>query len=68
MAANPRLVAQDTTITWDGGQFSVPAGTVVDVPAGSALETAYGASLVSLSAAAAASISNGASPDALVGG
>ena len=42
MAANPRMVTQDITITWDGVIINVPAGTVVDIPAGSALEAAYG--------------------------
>lgn len=49
MASNPRLVAQDTTVAWDGATFLVPKGTIVDIPAGSALETAYGLSnLVSI--------------------
>ena len=42
MAANPRMLAVDTTVVWDGVSTFVPKGTIVDVPAGSALETAYG--------------------------
>jgi hypothetical protein len=42
MASNPRELNQDVTVTWDGGQFLVRKGTIVDVPAGSSLETAYG--------------------------
>jgi hypothetical protein len=42
MAANPRVVATDITVNWDGGTTFVRRGTVVDIPAGSALETAYG--------------------------
>jgi hypothetical protein len=42
MAANPRIVATDTNVAWDGGTFRVAKGTIVDIPAGSSLETAYG--------------------------
>jgi hypothetical protein len=42
MAANARLVINDTNVAWDGGLVHVPAGTIVDIPPGSVLETAYG--------------------------
>lgn len=44
MAANPRMLTTDVTVSWDGGTTKVLRGTIVDIPAGSALETAYGAS------------------------
>jgi hypothetical protein len=51
MAANPRLVTKDITVTWDGAAQFVKGGTIVDIPAGSTLETAYGTgNLVPLSA------------------
>lgn len=43
MAANPRIVTTDITVSWDGGTTRVLRGTIVDIPAGSALEAAYGA-------------------------
>lgn len=42
MAANPRIVATDINVAWDGGTFFVRKGQIVDIPAGGALETAYG--------------------------
>lgn len=62
MAANPRMVNTDTSVTWDGGVTLVPAGTIVDIPAGSALETAYGGSsnLTSLSAQQVLGVADGA--------
>jgi hypothetical protein len=50
MAANPRLVANDTWVPWDHVMTHVAAGTVVDIPPGSDLEEAYGgdANLVAL--------------------
>lgn len=51
MAANPKLVTTDITVTWDGVSQRIPRGTVIDVPAGSALLTALGSgNLVSLTA------------------
>jgi len=44
MAANPRVVNKDIIVNWDGGNFPVTGGTIVDVPAGSTLEAAYGVS------------------------
>jgi hypothetical protein len=45
------MVTANITVTWDGVQFPVTAGQVVDIPAGSALETAYGtANLAALNA------------------
>lgn len=44
MAANPRVVVSDVTVTWDGGSNLIKRGTIVDIPAGSALEAAYGGS------------------------
>lgn len=50
MAANPRMLTADVTITWDGVQTHFARGTIVDIPAGGALEAAYGAgNLISLS-------------------
>ena len=43
MAANPRIVTTDITVSWDGGTTKVLRGTIVDIPAGSSLEAAYGA-------------------------
>jgi hypothetical protein len=65
MAANPRLLASDTTVTWDGVQVFFPKGTIIDVPAGSALETAYGGSgnLVSLGPTSALVISGDTEPE-----
>lgn len=61
MAANPRMVNTDTTVTWDGGTFRVLAGQIVDIPAGSALETAYGgaSNLTNLSAQQALNTASG---------
>lgn len=69
MALNPRLVNTDTDVTWDGGTFNVPAGTVVDIPAGSALETAYGGAgnLTSLAGQYALNIAGGTYPDVFGG-
>ena len=69
MAINPRMVNTDTIVTWDGGTFNVPAGTVVDSPPGSALETAYGGmgNLTDLSGQYALNISAGGYPDAFGG-
>jgi hypothetical protein len=52
MAANPRIVASDIYVTWDGGTNFVPKGSIVDIPAGSTLEAAYGGSgnLISIGA------------------
>jgi hypothetical protein len=45
MSANPRLVLNTVTYNWDGGTWTLPAGTIIDPgPPGSALETAIGAS------------------------
>ena len=44
MAANPRIVNTDITVTWDGVSQRIPRGTIIDVPAGSALLTALGSS------------------------
>jgi hypothetical protein len=64
MAANPRMLSVDTTITWDGVQTFVPKGTIVDVPAGSALETAYGlGNLVALSATSPEVVSGDTEPE-----
>jgi hypothetical protein len=62
MALNPRMVNTDTTVTWDGGTFTVPAGTIADILPGSALETAYGgaSNLTSLSAQQALNTAGGA--------
>lgn len=72
MASNPRIVANDITITWDGVQTFVPAGTIVDIPAGSALETAYGLSnLVSMTGAQQSGDAQGGEQpgaDPLIGG
>jgi hypothetical protein len=56
MAANPRIVATTTFVTWDGGVTRVAQGTIVDIPAGSTLETAYGGTgnLISIGATAEA--------------
>lgn len=43
MAANPRVVTEPVTITWDGGPQRLPKGQIIDVPPGSALEEAIGA-------------------------
>lgn len=43
MAGNPRTVAADTWITWDGVSQRLPRGQVLDVTPGSALERAIGA-------------------------
>jgi hypothetical protein len=42
MAANPRVVTEAVTITWDGAPQRLAKGQIVDVPAGSALEAAIG--------------------------
>lgn len=42
MASNPRVVATDINVVWDGAVTFVRKGTIVDIPAGGALETAYG--------------------------
>lgn len=43
MAANPRVVTEPVTITWDGAPQYLPKGQIIDVPPGSALEEAIGA-------------------------
>jgi hypothetical protein len=43
MAANPRIVRETVTVTWDGGPQRLVKGQVIDVPPGSALEQAIGA-------------------------
>lgn len=43
MSGNPRVVAVDTTFTWDHAPQRLARGTVIDVPARSALEKAIGA-------------------------
>jgi hypothetical protein len=43
MSAFPRIVLVTTTYFWDGGFWTLPAGTIIDCPAGSALEQAIGA-------------------------
>ena len=70
MAANARLVINDTNVAWDGGLVHVPAGTIVDIPAGSALETAYGGAgnLTTLSAQQALNVSSGTAMDAVGSG
>jgi hypothetical protein len=42
MAANPRTVAVETWITWDGVPTRLPKGQAIDVTPGSALERAIG--------------------------
>ena len=42
MAANPRIVAEDVTFTWDGAPQRLTKGTLLDVPPNSALERAIG--------------------------
>lgn len=42
MAGNPRVVAVDRWITWDGVRQRLPRGQVMDVTPGSALERAIG--------------------------
>lgn len=43
MGANPRIVAVETWIQWDGVSQRLPRGQVLDVVPGSALERAIGA-------------------------
>jgi hypothetical protein len=43
MSANPRIVLAMVTYSWDGGTWTLPAGTIIDCAPGSALETAIGA-------------------------
>lgn len=64
MAANPRLVASDTPVVWDGVTTLVRKGTIVDIPAGGPLETAYGGSgnLVSLGPSSAQVLSGDTEP------
>jgi hypothetical protein len=60
MAANPRMVTQDTDVTWAGVVKHIVRGTIVDIPPGSDLESAYGLdNLVALGDQDALSISNG---------
>ncbi len=40
MSANPRLVLNTVTYSWDGGTWTLPAGAIIDCAPGSALETA----------------------------
>ena len=42
MAGNPRVVAVDRWITWDGVRQRLPRGQVMDVTPGSALEREIG--------------------------
>lgn len=42
MAANPRVVTEDVTFTWDGASQRLAKGQLIDVPAGSELEAAIG--------------------------
>jgi hypothetical protein len=42
MAGNPRTVAVDTTIFWDGVSQRLPRGQLLDVTPGGALEAAIG--------------------------
>lgn len=42
MAGNPRTVAADRWITWDGVRQRLPRGQVMDVTPGSALEREIG--------------------------
>jgi hypothetical protein len=53
MAGNPRVVTEDTMVTWDGVRQRLARGTVIDVPQGSALEYAIGAGRLSSLAARA---------------
>lgn len=54
MGANPRIVAAETWIQWDGVSQRLPKGQTMDVVPGSALERAIGAgNLVPLGAVAA---------------
>lgn len=63
MAANPRIVANDITVVWDGVSTFVPRGTIVDIPAGSAQEAAYGlGNLVSMSGTVATADAEGDVP------
>lgn len=61
MALNPRRVNTDTTVSWDGGTFRVPRGTIIDCPPGSAMETAYGGAgnLTTLSTQDALNVASG---------
>jgi hypothetical protein len=42
MAASPRIVTEDITITWDNAPQRLAKGQILDVPPGSALEEAIG--------------------------
>ncbi|MDQ2874945.1 MAG: hypothetical protein M3Y33_09200 [Actinomycetota bacterium] len=42
MSANPRVVMQDTQVSWEGTTTFVRRGTIVDAAPGSQLEAAYG--------------------------
>jgi hypothetical protein len=42
MSAFPRIVLVTTTYFWDGGFWTLPAGTIIDCAPGSALEQAIG--------------------------
>lgn len=46
MGANPRVVTADVTFPWDGVQWRLQRGQIIDVPPGSALEQAIGADLL----------------------
>ena len=66
MAANPRMLATDTDVAWDGRIRRYPAGTIIDIPPGSALEAAYGGpdNLVDLSGDDSQAISAGSTGSA----
>lgn len=50
MALNPRMVATDIDVAYDGGITHVLRGTIIDCPPGSPMEAAYGlGNLVDLS-------------------
>jgi hypothetical protein len=52
VAANPRQLIRDVSVTWDGVVQRIPRGTVIDVPPASALLTALGSgNLTALTAA-----------------
>jgi hypothetical protein len=62
MSANPRLVLATVSYTWDGGTWTLPAGTIIDCAPGSALEVAIGSgNLGSMSNQVLQDASNGGS-------
>ena len=61
MALNPRMVATDIDVAYDGGITHVLRGTIIDCPPGSPMEAAYGAdNLVDLNSQDETSIGAGA--------